>query len=127
MGADWNVNKLPRLVMLYGRNNAMMASKTSVHVFCNRRRNPIAIILHLLALAWVFLPGKLVAQGLPVETASPIPLTLVFIGAAVLGLVLAYGVVRTRDRSSAEKQLTDRATKNLYAEEERDRKKSGAE
>jgi hypothetical protein len=63
----------------------------------------------------------------PVETASPIPLTLIFIGAAVLGLVLAYGIARNRNRSRAEKQLTDRATKDLYAKEEHDRKKSGTE
>jgi uncharacterized integral membrane protein len=105
----------------------MMTSNASVHILRGRRRNPVAIIVQLLALAWVFLPNTLLAQGLPVETASPIPLTLVFVGAAVLGLVLAYGIARTRNRSRAEKQLTDRATKDLYAQEERDRQKSGAE
>jgi hypothetical protein len=104
----------------------MIASKTSIHVLGGQRRNPTAIIVQLLALAWVFLPGTLAAQGLPVETASPIPLTLIFIGTAVLGLVLAYGIARNRNRSRADKQLTDRATKDLYAKEEHDRKKSGA-
>jgi hypothetical protein len=44
----------------------------------------------------------------------------------VLGLVIAYGIMRNRGRSRADKQMTDQATKNLYAEEERDRKSSGS-
>ena len=52
------------------------------------------IILPLLFLA---VPDDLAAQGLPVETGSHIPVAIWFIGAAVLGLVLAYGIMRNRD------------------------------
>ena len=76
------------------------------------------IILPLLFLAF---PDDLAAQGLPVETGSHIPVALWFIGAAVLGLVLAYGIMRNRTRTRAEKHITDQATKNNYAEENRDR------
>jgi hypothetical protein len=86
---------------------------------------PAAIVLALIAL--VFLSDDLVAQGLPVKTASQLPVALWFIGAGVLGLVMAYGILRNRGRTRAEKQTTEQATKNLYAEEERDRVRSGAE
>jgi len=39
--------------------------------------------------------------------------------------VIAYANLRNRRRTHAEKQLTEQATKNLYAEEERDRSRSG--
>jgi uncharacterized integral membrane protein len=58
-------------------------------------------------------PHDLAAQGLPVETGSHLPVALWFIGAAVLGLVIAYGIMRNR----TEKHIT---TKNNYAEENRD-------
>jgi hypothetical protein len=61
------------------------------------------------------------AQGLPVETGSHLPVALWFIGAAVLGLVLAYGIMRNRSRTRAEKHITDQATKKAYAQENRDR------
>ena len=77
------------------------------------------IILPLLFLA--LFPDDLAAQGLPVETGSHIPVAIWFIGAAVLGLVLAYGIMRNRSRTRAEKHITDQATKNNYAEENRDR------
>ncbi|CAN7595073.1 hypothetical protein LJR220_005443 [Bradyrhizobium sp. LjRoot220] len=93
----------------------------------HRPRNAEAGMLQLLALALTFFPGTVAAQGLPVETASHIPVALWFIGAAILGLVLAYGIMRNRSRSRAEKQLTDQATKANYANEERDRVKSGAD
>jgi len=50
-----------------------------------------------------------------------------FIGVGVLGLVIAYGILRNRSRTRAEKQITEQATKNVYAEGERDRKRSGAD
>jgi uncharacterized integral membrane protein len=65
------------------------------------------IILPLLFLA--LFPDDLAAQGLPVETGSHIPVALWFIGAAVLGLVLAYGIMRNRARTRAEKNITDQA------------------
>ena len=84
-----------------------------------RLSGPAAVVLALVAL--VLLPEDLVAQGLPVETASQVPVALWFIGAGVLGLAIAYGILRNRGRTRAEKQRTEQATKNLYAEEERDR------
>ena len=77
------------------------------------------VILALSAL--IFIPGNLAAQGLPVETGSHLPVALWFVGAVVLGLAIAYGIMRNRSRTRAEKQITEQATKNNYAEEERDR------
>jgi hypothetical protein len=62
------------------------------------------------------------AQGLPVREASQVPLALWVIGTAVLGLVLAYGIIHTRNRSRRDKQITELGTKDLYAQEERDRR-----
>ena len=76
-------------------------------------------ILSLLVLA--LFPHDLAAQGLPVETGSHLPVALWFIGAAVLGLVIAYGIMRNRTRTRAEKHITEQATKNNYAEENRER------
>jgi hypothetical protein len=73
------------------------------------------IILPQLVLA--LFSDDLAAQGLPVETGSHLPVALWFIGAAVLGLVIAYGIMRNRTRTRAEKHIT---TKNNYAEENRD-------
>lgn len=83
---------------------------------------PTAISLSL----WVFVlfPGDLAAQGLPTETGSHLPVALWFVGAGVLGLVLAYGIIRNRSRTRAERQVTEQATKRRYAEEERDRVRS---
>jgi hypothetical protein len=69
-------------------------------------------------------PDNLAAQGLPVETGSHLPVALWFIGAVILGLALAYGIMRNRRRTITDKRVTDRATRSLYAEEERDRTKS---
>ena len=66
-------------------------------------------------------PDNASAQGLPVETGSRLPVWIWVIGTAVLGLVLAYGIMRNRGRSRAQRQVTEEATRNLYAEEERDR------
>jgi hypothetical protein len=81
----------------------------------------------LALLVFVLFPGDLAAQGLPTETGSHLPVALWFIGAGVLGLVLAYGIFRNRSRTGAEKQITEQATKRRYAEEERDRVRSGSE
>jgi hypothetical protein len=75
----------------------------------------------LAALVLPMVPDNLAAQGLPVETGSHLPVALWFIGAVILGLALAYGIMRNRRRTAAEKRVTDQATKKLYAEEERDR------
>ena len=81
--------------------------------------------LILASFTLLFSPDNLFAQGQPVETGSHLPVALWFIGAAVLGLVLAYGILRNRTRSRVEKQVTDKATKDLYAKENRDRRASG--
>ena len=65
-------------------------------------------------------PNNLSAQGLPVETGSHLPVALWFIGAGILGLVLAYGIMRNRTRTRVDKQRTEQATKDLYAKENRD-------
>lgn len=104
-----------------------LAPAVAADVGEHRPRNAEATILQLLALALTVFPGTVAAQGLPVETGSQIPVALWFVGAAILGLVLAYGIMRNRSRSRAEKQLTDQATKANYAKEERDRVKSGAD
>jgi hypothetical protein len=72
-------------------------------------------------LALTLVADDLAAQGLPVETASHVPVALWFIGAAILGLAIAYGIMRNRSRTRAEKQVTEQATKSAYAMEERDR------
>ena len=70
----------------------------------------------------MLLPHTALAQGLPVREASQVPLALWVIGTAVLGLALAYGIIHTRNRSWRDKQITEQRTKNLYAQEERDRR-----
>ena len=87
-------------------------------------RSGAFIILTLIAL--VSFPADLAAQGQPVQNGPMVPLALWWGGACVLGLVLAYGILRNRSRTRAEKQVTDQATKDFYAREERDRKRSGS-
>jgi hypothetical protein len=67
------------------------------------------------------------AQGQPVETGSHLRVALWFIGAGILGLALAYGIMRNRRRTIAEKQATEQATKSLYAEDERNRVTTGVD
>jgi hypothetical protein len=64
-------------------------------------------------LSCFFAPSKLAAHGLAVETGSHLPVALWFIGAVILGLPIATGIVRNTQRTRAEKQVTDQATKNL--------------
>jgi hypothetical protein len=90
-----------------------------------RAFKPAAIMLALLV--FVLFPDGLAAQGLPTETGSHFPVALWFVGAGVLGLVLAYGIIRNRSRTGAERQITEDATKSRYAEQERDRVKSGGD
>jgi hypothetical protein len=72
-----------------------------------------------LALPFLLVSDPVAAQGLPVETASPIPLAIWFVGAFVLAGVIAYGIMHNRTRTSAEKRLTEQATKDNYAAEDR--------
>ena len=75
----------------------------------------------IVSLAFVAgVPHELAAQGLPVRTGSHVPVWLWFIGSGILGLAIAYGIIRTRNRTRAEKATTEQATKTLYAKEDRD-------
>jgi hypothetical protein len=65
-----------------------------------------ATILALLVLP--FLPDNLAAQGLPVETGSHVSVALLFAGAIVLGLLIAYGITRNRSRTRSEKQIPNK-------------------
>ena len=73
------------------------------------------------------LPQHLSAQGLPVKTASPMPLWTWVIGVVILGALLFYGIMRNRTRTAADKATTEQGTKDLYKREERDRLRSGAD
>ena len=84
----------------------------------------LAAVLAIVAL--VLFPTDLAAQGQPVQNGPMLPLALWWGGACVLGLVMVYAILRDRDRTRSEKQVTDQATKDLYAREERDRKRSGS-
>jgi hypothetical protein len=50
---------------------------------------------------------------------TTLPLWTWFIGAAVLGVVIAFGILRNRQRTGAEKAVTEGATKELYRREDR--------
>lgn len=80
----------------------------------------------VLTVALVLIPTDLAAQGQPVQNGPMLPLGLWWAGACVLGLVMVYAILRNRRRTRSEKQLTEQATKNLYVEEEHDRKRSGS-
>jgi hypothetical protein len=79
-----------------------------------------------IGLTLVLFPTDLAAQGQPVQNGPMLPLALWWGGACVLGLVMGYAILRNRSRTRADKQKTDQATKDLYAEVERDRKRSGS-
>ncbi len=84
----------------------------------------MAIVLTSVTVA--LFPTDLAAQGQPVQNGPMFPLALWWGGACVLGLVMVYAILRNRTRTRADEQVTDQAAKNLYAEEERDRKRSGS-
>ena len=73
---------------------------------------------YVLAIAASLLPQYALAQA-PAENGSQIPVALWFIGAAVLGAVMVYGIMQNRKRSRAEKQLTEQATKENYRRDTR--------
>jgi hypothetical protein len=84
------------------------------------------LAIGLAFIALVLLPTGLAAQGQPVQNGPMLPLALWWGGACLLGLVMVYAILRNRNRTRAEKQVTERATKDLYAQEERDSKRSGS-
>jgi hypothetical protein len=79
--------------------------------------------LALVLVATVLSPANLVAQGLPVQNGPTVAVALWWIGAFLLGASVVYGIMRNRTRTRAEKDLTERATKDLYAEEAREEKR----
>lgn len=83
------------------------------------KRGLMRILIGLAAILAV--SSDAMAQGQPVHTGSQIPVMIWFIGAGILGLAIAYGIMRNRARSRAEKQLTENATKDLYQREDRSR------
>jgi hypothetical protein len=119
--AIWNVSRPSQLVLVLARAIHDMLLTSS----CAPGPKLAALVLSLLPL--VLIPDDLAAQGQPVEMGSHIPVALWFIGAGVLGLVIAYGLLRNRSRATAEKQITEEATKHVYAEEERERIRSGGD
>jgi uncharacterized integral membrane protein len=106
---DWNINGKPKLFHIHREELQMTFSSAG------RIAERLAAILVLVML----LPGKSAAQGQPVETASHLPVALSFVGAGVLGLVLAYGIMRNRRRTPAERRITEQATKDLDERENR--------
>jgi hypothetical protein len=84
-----------------------------------------ALVKLMAAIGLLLAPFELAAQGLPVRTGSPIPIWIWFAGSGILGVMLAYGIIRNRGRSRSDLSVTEHATKELYAKEERDRARSG--
>ena len=89
----------------------------------NRRAGPAIKAAIVPMLAAVMSPTDLAAQGLPVQNGPMVPVALWWIGALILGLALVYGIMRNRTRTRAEKELSERATKDLQAQEARDEKR----
>lgn len=55
------------------------------------------------------------------ETSGPsLWLILLTVGVVLLGLAMAYGVMRNRKRTAGERVATEVGTKREYAEEDRD-------
>jgi cytochrome c-type biogenesis protein CcmH/NrfF len=48
-----------------------------------------------------------------------LPLWIWFAGAAVLAILLAYGILRNRTRTPQERAVSNEATKELYRQEDR--------
>jgi hypothetical protein len=97
-----------------------------VFIFISTWKAGAELVIGLTLVALVLFPTDLAAQGQPVQNGPMLPLTLWWGGACVLGLVMVYAILRNRSRTRADQQVTDLATKDLYYEEERDRKRSGS-
>lgn len=70
---------------------------------------PVIVSLSVLSVA-----NNAVAQGLPVDTGTHWPVGMLFFGAVILGGVLAYGIMRNRNRTRVEKRLTEEVTADRY-------------
>jgi hypothetical protein len=94
---------------------------TLSQIYCKRGtggafKPTVALGSILLALS----PANLAAQGLPVQNGPMLPVALWWIGAFILGFALIRG------RTRVEKELTERSTKELIAEESRDEARTSA-
>jgi threonine/homoserine/homoserine lactone efflux protein len=109
------------LQLVNSRKGQNMTGKSKSSTDRPRFLSTVLVALSTVLIAVSFL-GTLVpfvkAQGLPVDTGSHLPVALWAVGTAVLGLVLVYGIAKNRQRTMSEKQLTERATKDLYARED---------
>jgi hypothetical protein len=85
---------------------------------CSKTLNGLAVATYCIALL-LTMTDRAEAQGLPVDMGSHLPIALWAVGTVVLGIVLAYGIAKNRQRTKFEKQLTERATKDLYKEEDK--------
>jgi hypothetical protein len=79
----------------------------------------LAVVLTIISL--VLFPADLAAQRQPVQNGPMLPLAFWWGGACVLGLLMVYAILYNRNRTRSDKQVTDQATEDLYAKEERDR------
>jgi hypothetical protein len=57
---------------------------------------------------------------------SPLWLIIDVVGVILLGAVIAYAIMKNRQRSPAEKRLTEEATRRLYRRTDRDDKREAA-
>jgi hypothetical protein len=64
----------------------------------------------------ILLPQSAQAQA-PAQNGSFVPVALWGIGICALGVAMAYGIMQTRKRSRAQKQVTEEATKENYRRE----------
>jgi uncharacterized membrane protein len=88
-----------------------------------RRRGALVIIAPLviaLAVAWIIYdPFHMLGRDVAFARS---PVWLWVIGVGILGSIIAYGILRTRQRTAAETNLTQAATRDLYRREEKDRR-----
>ncbi|WP_036054607.1 hypothetical protein [Bradyrhizobium sp. URHD0069] len=85
----------------------------------------IAPLVIALAAIWIIYdPFRLISNPEPAEGGfTHTPAWLWLIGVGILGLMLTYGISRSRNRSRAEENMTQEATKDLYRREEKDRER----
>jgi hypothetical protein len=89
-----------------------------------RRRGALVIVVPLLialVVAWIIYdPFHMLDHDVAVSN-STIWLWVIRVG--ILGSVIVYGILRTRQRTAAEANLTQEATHDLYRREEDDRRR----
>ena len=75
----------------------------------------------VISIALQFLWSNHVWAQAPQQNGSFVPTALWFLGAVVLGVAIAYGILRNRSRTRQQRQITEQATRASYSEDERDR------